>query len=334
MSKAGSLSLRSKTNMAFSLALAALATIVFFSIRESRSLADKDRWVSQTRDVLELSQQVIVNLAEAAAARTNYVRSSDEAQFADFNRASESLIENYAALRRLIQNPDQLSRLAKMESILRDRLSLLKEGMESHRLNKNDQQEQDSVNTKSSILMAEFLDLLHEFDRVEQNVIQHGSSEAEASGQRATRINVILSVFVLSFLILTLWFLSRELSRREKAELSAAEQKNLLQSILNSCSDSVTVVNSSGTIILRNPTSLRDIGGARIDRLDKDYPRLVGLYKGDSDTLYKTEELPLSRALRGESATGLEMFIRPPDGAEPKWMLAAGGPLLNEGGKG
>ena len=333
MSKSRSSSLRSKTNIAFSLALVALTTIVSFSIRESRSLANKDRWVSQTREVLELSQQVIVHVAEAVGARTTYVRSGDEAQFAVLARANDSLLANYTALRRLIQDPDQLSRLAKMESLLQGRLSLLKQGMESHRRNPDDQKEQESVTTQNYVLMAQFLDLLHDFDTVEQNLLQQQSSEAEASGRRATKINVILSVFVLSFLILTLWFLNRELSRRERAELAAAEQKNLLQSILNSCSDSVTVADSSGKIILRNPTSLRDIKNARIDKLDKDYPRLVGLYKGDSDTLFKTEELPLIRALRGESVNGLEMYIRFPDGAEPKWMLAAGGPLVNEDGE-
>jgi diguanylate cyclase (GGDEF)-like protein/PAS domain S-box-containing protein len=333
MSKAGSFSLRSKTNMAFSMALLALATIVFFSIRESRGLAEKDRRISQTRDVMELSQQVIVHLAEAAAARTNYIRSPDDAQFTDFNRASALLIENYAALRRLVYDQNQLGRLTRMESLLRGRLALLKDAMDSHKRNSQDRLEQDSVNTQSSILMAEFLDLLHEFDRVEQNLLQRASNEAETGGRHATQINVVLSIFVLTFLILTLSFLNRELSRREKAELSAAEQKDLLQSILNSCSDSVTVADRSGEIILRNPTSLRDIGNARIGRLDGDYPRLVGLYKGDSDTLYKTEELPLSRALRGESATGLEMYVRPPDGAEPKWMLAAGGPLFSEAGE-
>jgi diguanylate cyclase (GGDEF)-like protein/PAS domain S-box-containing protein len=333
ISRATPLGLRSKTNMAFSLALVALATIAFFSIRESRSLADKDRWVSQTRDVLELSGQLTIHIAEAAGARATYIRSGDEAQFAALTRASDLVIENFAALRRMIQNPDQLRRLAKMEPLLRGRLSLLKDAMESHRRNPNDQRDQNIVTAQGAVLMADFLDLAHEFDGVERDLLQQGSTDAGASGRRATKINLILNVFVLSFLILTLWFLNIGLSRREKAELDAVEQKKLLQSILDCCSDSVTVADSSGKIILRNPTSLRDVGNARIEVLDKDYPRLVGLYKGDGDTLFKTEELPLIRALRGESVNGLEIYIRFPNGAEPKWMLAAGGPLVNDKGE-
>jgi diguanylate cyclase (GGDEF)-like protein/PAS domain S-box-containing protein len=333
-SEARSLSLRTKANIAFFLALVALATIVGFSVRETRSLAKRDQWVSQTRDILELSQQIPIHMAEAAGARTSYVRSGDESQFSVFARTSDLALENCAALRLLIENPVQKARLAKMEPLLRNRVSLLKEAMDSHRRNPNDQKEQDSLNAQGAILMAQFLDLTNTFDDVERDLLQQRNSEAEAIGGRATRTNQVLSVFVLLFLILVMWFLNVELSRRGKAELAAAEQKNLLQSILNSCSDAVTVADRSGAIILRNPTALRDIGDSRIESLDAKYPKLLGLYKGDGDTLFKTEELPLSRALRGETANGLEIFVRPPDRVHPnKWMLAAGGPLVNDKGE-
>jgi len=73
---------------------------------------------------------------------------------------------------------------------------------------------------------------------------------------------------------------------------------------------------------------MRYNAGAPAQEIGEKYPQLLGLYKDDGETLFKTEELPLSRALRGDSVNGLEMFVRPPNGAEPRWMLAAGGPLL------
>ncbi len=135
------------------------------------------------------------------------------------------------------------------------------------------------------------------------------------------------------FLILTLGLLNRELSRREQAERSAAEQGELLQSILDSCSDAVIVADTSGKIILRNPVGIRYNAGAPAQELSGKYPELLGLYKSDRETLFKTEELPLSRALAGESANGLEMCVRSPAGGELRWMLAAGGPLLNHRGE-
>ena len=48
------------------------------------------------------------------------------------------------------------------------------------------------------------------------------------------------------------------------------------------------------------------------------------LYKDDGQTLFKTEELALARALRGESVHGLEMCHRPPDGGK----LGGSSPLV------
>lgn len=78
------MSLRSKTNIAIFFVLAALATMAGFSFRESRRLADKDRWVSHTRDVLEMSESLRSHLADAGAARRAYTSGTTK-YLADFN---------------------------------------------------------------------------------------------------------------------------------------------------------------------------------------------------------------------------------------------------------
>ena len=135
----------------------------------------------------------------------------------------------------------------------------------------------------------------------------------------------MLGICIFLFLMFTLGLLNRELFRREQAERSAAEQKELLQSILDSCSDAVIVANSSGKIILRNPVGVRYNAGAPADELSEKYPELLGLFKADRETLFRTEELPLSRALKGSSEVELELCVRPTKDVAPRWMLAAGG---------
>jgi len=84
---------------------------------------------------------------------------------------------------------------------------------------------------------------------------------------------------------------------------------------------------------LRNPVGVRYNAGAAADELSEKYPELLGLYKNDRETLFKTEELPLRRALAGDSEKGLEICVSPPNNGEARWMLAAGGPLLNSRGE-
>jgi two-component system, sensor histidine kinase and response regulator len=329
-----SLSLKANTNLTFSLALATLAVIGCFSFRESRGLAEKGRLVSHTREVLEVSESLASHLAEAAASRAAYFRLGDKKQIAIFSSTSNSALSDVAELRKLTEeNAYQNHRVADLEPLVRARLSVLKASVELHQRTTADQKEQDSFSEQIARLSTQFLNLIHEFDGVEKDVLQQRVLAAEISDQRGTRINEFLSASVFLVLILALAFLNRELSRREQAERAAAEQKELLQSILDSCNDAVIVANCSGVIILRNPVAARDNASAPTVVLNEKYPQLRGLYKKDGETLFKTEELPLARALRGESANGLEICMRQPDGGEPRWLLAAGGPLINPRGE-
>jgi diguanylate cyclase (GGDEF)-like protein/PAS domain S-box-containing protein len=328
------LSLKNKTNIAFFLALIALAMIGWFSLQGNRSTEEKDHLVSHSRDVLEASELLRSHIYDAAAARRAFSLWGDSKQIDAFSLAYKSALADFATLRKLTAgSAEQQLSLIQMETLMKARLSLLKTSVELHQRTRDDRKQQDAFNDQSTRLSTQLTELIDEFERAERGLLQQRTAAAQASYQRETRINTFLGVSVFLFLILALGFLNRELSRREQAERSAAEQKELLQSILDSCSDAVIVANTSGKIILRNPVGIRYNAGAPTQELSEKYPQLLGLYKDDGETLFKTEELPLSRALRGESANGLEMCVRPPNGGEPQWMLAAGGPLLNNRGE-
>ena len=329
-----SVSLKTKTNIAFVLALITLAIIGWFSFEGTRITKEKDHLVSHSRDVLEASELLRSHIYDAAASRRAYILWRDSRQVDAFSLASKSALTDFATLRKLtVDSAEQQLNLKQMEPLMKARLSLLKASVDLHQRTRNDDKQQDAFSDQTARLSTQLTELIDGFDRAERGLLQERSAAAQASYQRATRINRFLGVSVFLFLILTLGLLNHELSRRERAEHYAAEQKELLQSVLDSCSDAVIVADTSGKIILRNPVGVRYNAGAPVKELSESYPQLLGLYKNDRETLFKTEELPLSCALRGESANGLEMYVRPPNGGEPHWMLAAGGPLLNNRGE-
>jgi diguanylate cyclase (GGDEF)-like protein len=328
------LTLKTRTNIVFALALMAFVAIVWFSVRESRRLSDNNRWVSHTRDVLELSELLPAYLTEAASARGAYVRQGDSAQFERFEEASNFALRTIAELRNLTaDNPGQQLRLSQLDPLVRSRLTLLRAAMESHRRNPNDRVVQDAFTAQGAIISSQLLDTVRVIEGVERSLLQARSAEAEAIDARAARINTFRTVFVFMFLLIVFWFLHKEFARHDRAERATIEQKRLLQSVLDSCSDSVIVADSSGSIILRNPVAARESALLDVNTLSADYPRQLGLYKSDGQTLYKTEELALGRALRGETVKGLEMCSRPGDGGEITWKLAAAGPLISAQGE-
>ena len=318
----------------FALALIAFGALVWFSQTQSQRLSENNRWVSHTRDVLELSELLPAHLTDAAAARGAYIRTADPEQFQKFDAASNLVLRDAAQLRQLTaDNPGQQLRLIQLDPLVHSRLALLKASMESHQRNTHDRAAQDEFATQNANISSRLLDMIGTFEGVERSLLQLRLMEAEESDSRATKINTFRSIFIFLSLLLVFWFLNREFARHERAERATIEQKRLLQSILDSCSDSVIVADKSGSIILRNPVAARENALIHADSLDQKYPELLGLYKDDGHTLYKTDELALARALRGESVYGLEMCSRPLDGEQIRWKLAAGGPLINAEGE-
>lgn len=328
------MNLKAKTNVAFFVALVTLGLIGWLAIRVNRSTTERGSLVSHDRDVLEAGESLRSDIYDAAVARRAYTLLGDQRQIDGFNSAKKSALADFQKLRELTANSNsQQASLAQVEPLINWRLSLLTESIELHRRLPQDSTQQKKFDDQSAQISTQLADSMDAFDRAERVVLQQRSAAAEASYRRAEKINVALGLAVFLFLALSLGVLNRELAWRERAERSAAEQRGLLQSILDSCRDAVIVADASRKIILRNPVGVRYNAAAGAQELSDDYPRLVGLYKSDGISLFKTEELPLSRALSEGAGTEMEICVHPQGAEESRWMLAAGGPLLNQMGE-
>lgn len=110
------------------------------------------------------------------------------------------------------------------------------------------------------------------------------------------------------------------------AELRTAEQESrrqagLLGAIMASLGDGVGVVDAQGAFLLHNPAAKALLGVP--DDVDGpgEWQEHYGLYRPDGRTPFPVPEMPLVRALRGESSDGVEMLIRNP--ARPDGILVS-----------
>jgi PAS domain-containing protein len=143
----------------------------------------------------------------------------------------------------------------------------------------------------------------------------------------------LLTTFACLLVALALAGFMSELAHRQKAERNFTEQRKLLESILNSCSDAVVVADRSGKVILQNPAANAKLPTLSPGTPLQEIPQVLGFYKSDGVTLFSYDELALPRSLRGETVTGLEICMRPPDEGEPVWLLEAGSPLIDDLGE-
>ncbi|MDG2409259.1 MAG: PAS domain-containing protein [Pirellulales bacterium] len=106
-----------------------------------------------------------------------------------------------------------------------------------------------------------------------------------------------------------------ELTRRSAAitdaQYAAETQKGLLESILNNVDIAVTVSNKDGEFVFFNPAAHHILGVGPVSGV-KNWTPQYGIYRPDRVTPYPAEELPLARALRGETVHDDELYIRNP----------------------
>lgn len=117
-----------------------------------------------------------------------------------------------------------------------------------------------------------------------------------------------------------------------KSENALREQKQILQSVLESMADGVVVANTMGKFLLFNPAAEQILGTGMTDAPPDNWAERYGVYLADKQTLYPPEQLPLVKAICGETVDDAELWIRHPSIPEGAWIHANARPLRGPDG--
>src|SRR3989442_2568689 len=124
----------------------------------------------------------------------------------------------------------------------------------------------------------------------------------------------------------------RDITAKKRAEEETKRQKELLQLILGSIADAVVVADANGKFLLFNAAAERIVGIGATDAPPDQWSDRYGSYLPDAVTLYPPNELPLVRAMRGESFDAVELFIRNANVPDGRLLSIAGSPLKRADG--
>jgi nitrogen-specific signal transduction histidine kinase/CheY-like chemotaxis protein len=123
-----------------------------------------------------------------------------------------------------------------------------------------------------------------------------------------------------------------EILERTRAEEALRNQSSLLRSILDNMPSAVVVVGENEQPLLSNPAAERMFG---FDLRDSSYPRWRRRFESDSQggaAPLSADELPLTRAVRGEELNDVEFFVRHPTEMGGVWISVNGCPLRDGDG--
>jgi PAS domain S-box-containing protein len=121
----------------------------------------------------------------------------------------------------------------------------------------------------------------------------------------------------------------RNEAERQQAERALQEQTKLLQLIVDSVGDGLILSNSQGEFMLFNQAAERLFGRLTNEQSCDEWSRTYGLFLPDQQTLFPSQELPLYRAMRGEYATDIEVFVRRDPASSGRWVSISGFPVVD-----
>lgn len=116
--------------------------------------------------------------------------------------------------------------------------------------------------------------------------------------------------------------------RLAESEAAYANQNALLQSILTRMGDGVIVVDGQGEVLVYNPAAEQIMGIAPTRSTPQNWVAHNGLFKPDMVTPHPYDELPLERAMRGETVDSAEIYVRNEKRPDGIWVHATARPLL------
>lgn len=105
-----------------------------------------------------------------------------------------------------------------------------------------------------------------------------------------------------------------------------------LINIIDSMGDGVFVVDNDGKMLFCNQSSEKIIGYGMLNLNMEERVRLIGNYLPDQVTPFPPEELPISKALRGEDTDQMTYYVRNDRRPEGVWVNVTGRPLRNNSG--
>ncbi len=124
----------------------------------------------------------------------------------------------------------------------------------------------------------------------------------------------------------------RRTSLLVESQQALRRQSGIMRSILDSMADGVIVADQEGHFLLWNPAAERIIGIGQRDVSPEEWSRIYGCYLPDGETPCPSHELPLAKAIRGESVDGSVLYVRNPDVPDGVWISVNARPLRTTSG--
>lgn len=220
----------------FTLVLFLMSTVSYVSYQNAIRLVASANKVKHTNTVLKTLTDVVATLTDAESGRRGYILFGDEEELERYNLAIQSIHPKIATLRKLlVDDPAQQQRLAKLDILITQRLSLYRHSTELYRRNR-DAAAQASIIEQSKQNKREIRQIVDEMQTQEEQLLQIQLNQSQIGFQFRMLIELLGALFTFVVLLSVYALLYRQMIKRQQAEAlqrALAQAKELGELKLN-----------------------------------------------------------------------------------------------------
>jgi PAS domain S-box-containing protein len=126
---------------------------------------------------------------------------------------------------------------------------------------------------------------------------------------------------------------NRDITERKHAQEELQQQRTLLQSVFNNMKDGLVVADEQEKFLVFNPAAEAILARGATEQPSSQWSQHYNVFLPDTVTPFPAEQLPLVRAIRGESCQDVEMYMRRTGEQEGAWISVSGSPLRGPDGR-
>lgn len=305
---------------AYALALVVFAAIGAAAFVHFTRFGEAATWVRHTERVLLNLEASLSALKDAETAQRGLLLTNDPQFLAPYDQAMRGAKARLEEARQLtLDNPEQQRRLRSLDPIIEEKLAFTAATLQRHGQGDRAGAVEMVSSARGNQLMQAIRDAFAELAAAEQDLLAQRLEREQATGWRANVLILLGNGFAFALLATGTLLLGREMNRRLRAEeelqAKAArerlvqedlEGKRRLETILDEMPLAVLLADPEGRVHFCNARTralLRTAQEAPIRLNELEFLRADG-------TPLPTEELPITRALRGETVRGMELELR------------------------
>jgi signal transduction histidine kinase/CHASE3 domain sensor protein len=312
----------------------AVAVLSMFLFREFFSVSQASEWVSHTYRVRGELFAAQSDMRDAESAQRGYLLTGDKTFLDRYDNALVALNDRLKRLRELIgDNPHQMGDLFDAVKII----DAKKKEM-SYIIQIFDESGQQAAierlkTNRGRHLMNQLRQQFKEMEDEENRVLIERDASFKAGTQLFIAVFSGLAAAITTLLVAYAYFMRRFILGSEVYQRDITAQKKLFSSDLESLSDGVMVANKAGEFVVTNPAAAYLTGITQHTAPSSEWTKTYGCFLPDGVTPFPNDQLPLLRAIRGETVINEELLLKSENLPRPVWLSISGTPVVSESGK-